>query len=80
MTAIQPVGDEKEAFLRRLDYSPGEFGRVMSDVLANNATYVVKTTNTVQNSRSPDPFRSVAVILSYERYEELKQAFAEMNP
>jgi hypothetical protein len=74
------MGDEKEAFLLRLDHSPGEFSRVMRDVLANDATYVVKTTNTVQNSRSPEPFRSVAVILPYERYEEMRQALAEMTP
>jgi hypothetical protein len=67
------TGDEKLTFELRLLYGNDALAGLLRDVTVTGATYIVARTNTIVNSRRPDPFEPAAVILPYEEYQLLKR-------
>jgi hypothetical protein len=80
LAGMAVTGDEKLTFARRLATDRDEAARVLTEV-AGGATYIVARTNTIVNSRRPDPFEPAAVILPCELYRELCEAAGQgMRP
>jgi hypothetical protein len=71
LASMVVTGQEKLTFrLRLLSECPGELDRVLQGV-ADGDTYIVARTNTVVNSRRPDPFEPAAVIMPWGVYEAM---------
>jgi len=78
LASMAVTGQEKLTFLLRLQTAHGELDRVLTEV-AGGDTYIVARTNTIVNSRRPDPFEPAAVILPWGVYEAMQADLALMR-